>query len=102
MLMSKLSELRARKERVDQITELLRTLRPEEDLKELTEGDEGAASPTGPLDVASQDAHVAESAQATTRGTSELVMEDKKSDSGAPPSMKELQMKLRYNTTATL
>ena len=90
-LMSKFSELQARKERVDQITELLLTLKSEEDLREVLGGDDNAQAPPPALPVAgSQDARAAESG----RGTSELVQADKDADA-LLPSVEQLQMKLR-------
>lgn len=88
MLLAKLSELKARKEKVDRITELFRTLREEEG----TEVEKAAAPPTKPQDDASQDFQFAKSAQATG-GASELVAENP--GDTASPGMEELQRKLR-------
>lgn len=90
VLMSKFSELKARKERVDQITELLLTLKSEEDLREVLGDDDAQAPPPALLVAASQDARAAESGH----GTSELVQADKDADA-LLPSVEQLQMKLR-------
>lgn len=94
--MSKLRELKARKEKVDRMTELFRTLREEEEgEREGAKGRMAAAPPVKPPDDIAEELQFAKSAQAT-EGASELV---DPGDTAASPNIEELQRKLRWSVS---
>lgn len=90
--MSKLGELRAKKEKVDQITELMHEMR----MGDVGAGEKGRrdkeddATPTNPK---TEDIPLAKSAR-SSEGASELVTDRKNADV-ASPNLEELQAKLR-------
>ncbi len=96
MLLSKLEELRTRKERVDQITELmcgLRTAEEEGEPRKDRSKKDDATTPTNPKAPPNKPIPVAQSVQ-STGGLSEMVAERKKLDTTSP-KLEELQAKLR-------
>ena len=91
--MSKLGELRAKKEKVDQITELMHEMR----MRDVASGEQGRRDKeddTTPPNPKAEDIPLAKPAR-SSGGASELVTDHKNVDV-ASPNLEELQTKLRW------